>query len=106
MLLWAPKEKTFPRGSGPQTSLATGVCTYRYIFFKLHHWLLHIFHFHQHLRFSRTFHSIFRVQTDDISINREIPVDAYIGYLSTWSGWQTYLKKHPGSDALQDLQEK
>lgn len=43
---------------------------------------------------------------DSLTIKRSWDLDAFIGYLSSWSGWQNYLKSHPGSSALKDLGER
>lgn len=47
-----------------------------------------------------------RVEKEDLCIHRKMPVDAYIGYLSTWSAWRSYLKKYPNSDELETLRKK
>ncbi|XP_045173877.2 putative methyltransferase DDB_G0268948 [Mercenaria mercenaria] len=64
-------------------------------------------HIDEHYRrMSHPFTDWKRVENDDIAIRRQMPVEAYIGYLSTWSAWRSYLKKHPGSDALEKVKEK
>lgn len=47
-----------------------------------------------------------RIETDDISIRRRMPVEAYIGYLSTWSAWRSFLKENPETDALEKLRNR
>lgn len=47
-----------------------------------------------------------RIENEDISIRKTMPVEAYIGYLSTWSAWRSYLKIHPQSDALENIRTK
>ena len=48
----------------------------------------------------------YRIETENISIRRQMPLSAYIGYLSTWSAWQKYQKAHPGANELNELHTK
>ncbi|XP_033748406.1 putative methyltransferase DDB_G0268948 [Pecten maximus] len=43
---------------------------------------------------------------DTLSINRTWEVDSFIGYLSSWSAWQTFVKSHPKSSVLEDIRNK
>lgn len=47
-----------------------------------------------------------RIDDPSLAITRRMPVDAYIGYLSSWSAWRTYLKHHPESPALDELRQR
>ncbi|KAL3857020.1 hypothetical protein ACJMK2_011936 [Sinanodonta woodiana] len=40
---------------------------------------------------------------DSHVIYKDMTVDEYVGYLSTWSGWQTFLKDNPDTDILNQL---
>jgi len=48
----------------------------------------------------------FRVDSKDIYIDREMPVDAFVGYLSTWSGWRTCLKENPECQRLEEVRQR
>ena len=37
---------------------------------------------------------------DALSIERVMPLDAFLGYIATWSAYQTYSKDHPDAEAL------
>ncbi|KAL3857016.1 hypothetical protein ACJMK2_011718 [Sinanodonta woodiana] len=66
------------------------------------HWDPKRHHIDDHyLRFSLPFPGWKR--DDSHVIDKEMTVDEYIGYLSTWSGWQKYLKDNPDTDALNQL---
>lgn len=43
---------------------------------------------------------------DTLSIDRTWDVDSLVGYLSSWSAWQTFLKSNPNSSALADVGKK
>lgn len=47
-----------------------------------------------------------RIETENISIRRQWPLSAYIGYLSTSSAWQLHHKLHPDTDELKELHTK
>ncbi|KAH3884607.1 putative methyltransferase DDB_G0268948 [Dreissena polymorpha] len=51
------------------------------------------------------FHEQQRIEDERVSIRRTMPVDAYIGYVSTWSAWQSLLRAIPGSTELGKVQE-
>ena len=41
----------------------------------------------------------------NIVMSSEMSLSQFIGYVSTWSGFQTYCQRHPGSTTLQELQQ-
>ena len=41
----------------------------------------------------------------NIIMTSELSLSQFIGYVSTWSGLQTYCQRHPGSTTLQELQQ-
>ncbi|XP_060067355.1 putative methyltransferase DDB_G0268948 isoform X1 [Ylistrum balloti] len=43
---------------------------------------------------------------DTLSINRTWDMDSFIGYMSSWSAWQTYLESHPSSSVLEDIRQR
>ena len=47
-----------------------------------------------------------KIESDSISIHRQMPVSAYIGYLSTWSAWQKYKDVHKDTKELEELHKK
>lgn len=46
------------------------------------------------------------IRNDDQEIVKQWTVDQYIGYITSWSGWQKLLKDNPESTALQKIHEK
>ncbi|KAL4223362.1 hypothetical protein ACF0H5_016832 [Mactra antiquata] len=47
-----------------------------------------------------------RIDSDDIQIHRNMSVNAFVGYLSSMSAWQCYLKQYPDSDSLDQYRKK
>ncbi|XP_041350566.1 putative methyltransferase DDB_G0268948 [Gigantopelta aegis] len=43
---------------------------------------------------------------DTLKIVRHWSVDEFIGFVSSWSGWQAYLKVHPSSTQLDDIKSR
>ncbi|CAH1798705.1 unnamed protein product [Owenia fusiformis] len=46
------------------------------------------------------------IRVDTLCIERHWTVSEYVGYVRTWSAYQNYMKDHPGSQVLEDLQKK
>ncbi|XP_050408967.2 putative methyltransferase DDB_G0268948 [Patella vulgata] len=46
------------------------------------------------------------IRNDDLNITVEWGVDEFVGYLSTWSAWHSYLKEYPTSNELQKLSDR
>ncbi|XP_052800210.1 putative methyltransferase DDB_G0268948 [Mya arenaria] len=44
-----------------------------------------------------------RLEGEELGIRRRMPVDAFVGYLSTWSAWRKYLRENPETRALNDV---
>ncbi|PVD31650.1 hypothetical protein C0Q70_07067 [Pomacea canaliculata] len=45
-------------------------------------------------------------RNDSFKIERSWTVDEYMGYLSSWSAWHTYLQDHPNSDAMELVRQR
>lgn len=46
------------------------------------------------------------LRDESVKIHYEWTLDRFLAYLSTWSGYVNYMKKHPEHDILVDLNKK
>ncbi|XP_046368407.2 putative methyltransferase DDB_G0268948 isoform X1 [Haliotis rufescens] len=61
-------------------------------------------HINTHYReFSLPYHGSFREES--LKIVKEWTVDQFVGYVSSWSGWQSYLNAHPSASDLEDIRK-
>lgn len=61
-------------------------------------------HVRNHLRSLQfPFEPTIRIENEAISIRREMPLSAYIGYVSSSSAWQLHHRQHPDRDELDEL---
>ena len=42
----------------------------------------------------------------DLEVHTQTSIDAYFGYIDTWSGYQSYLNDHPETEILKEMEEK
>ncbi|XP_046561241.1 putative methyltransferase DDB_G0268948 [Haliotis rubra] len=61
-------------------------------------------HINSHYReFSLPYQGFFR--DESLKISKEWTVDQFVGYLASWSGWQSYLKAHPSASDLENIRQ-
>ena len=46
-----------------------------------------------------------KTERHDFNSSRHMQMSAFIGYVSSWSGYQTYCERHPGNTVLEDMQQ-
>lgn len=52
------------------------------------------------------FLNLYRIESEDITIDLDISVEFFVGYIDSWYTWRRYLEQHPGADELENLRQK